>query len=144
MRRAVVGGVVLGAVVVGVVAWSLISAATYSGLDNGTTSFVGNDAAMVTSSTDPTAPQVAQKSLREHQITQFGVSVYNAGSRTVMVTGVGDELSGVADRGQYALTPAGVSMSRSEYATDQLEPFTPVKLEPGHERVFMVSEPMPP
>jgi hypothetical protein len=45
--------------------------------------------------------------------------------------------------GDYALTPAGVRMSRNEWASDQLLPFKAFELKPGQERYLVLSVRMP-
>ena len=141
MRRRLVFGA-LAVVVVAVVAWWTIGAATYDDLARGSTAWAGTDAKVVTSD-DVDRHEVVRKPLRAGKITQFGVSVRNAGSRTVTITGVGDQAKDYVGRTDYQLTPAGVAMSRDEYPRDQLLPFKAFKLDPGKERYLVLSVRMP-
>jgi hypothetical protein len=58
--------------------------------------WIGTDATLSTA--DAFTDQVARKALREHQITQFGMSVRNDGARTVTITRAGDRATDFAGR----------------------------------------------
>ena len=129
-------------IVTAVVAWVLISALNYEGLENGSWTVHGTDGELVTRDEFT----IVQKELRSGGVTESGVSVRNGGSHAVTITGVSvisrPDDAKVRD---YQVTPAGTRMAAADGTSPDVEPvpFERFTLQPGHERFFMIRARLP-